>query len=239
MPRYVPLLLVVVSIAFLSVGCATNKALNAELKRMARNPEPVPEYRIAPPDQLNIEVRGYPEFSRTETVRPDGKVTLPSVGDVRVQGLTVPEATNLIAEGLKTELAKPQVTVVVAAANSKAVYVLGEVRRPGLHAFFGDMTLVDAIAQSEGLSYYADSAKVTLTRESLDNPLVYKINLRQLINKGAAEQNMILKDGDIIYVPPTPLAKIGYAMDQLFFPFRSILSGIVTYGGVRSAFNQP
>ncbi len=93
------------------------------------------------------------------------------------------------------------------------------------------------IGAARGLSLYAQANKITVTRASLDTPDVIMLNLRTLVYKGAAEQNIVLKEGDIVYVPPTPFAKVGYAMDQLLFPFRSVLGGLVTYGGVRSAFD--
>jgi polysaccharide export outer membrane protein len=220
-------------------GCSgKNKVLNAKLRQMARNPEQLPEYRVAAPDQLSIEVKGYPEYSRSVIVRPDGKITVPSVGDIAVQGLTTPEITAAVTEGLKKELSQPSVTVSVIASTSKAVYVWGEVRTPGSKPYFGDMTLADAIGTSGDVSLYADWTKVIITRGNIDNPEILKINLKKLVLEGKAEQNVVLKEGDIIYVPPTPLAKAGYAMDQLLFPFRSVLSGLVTYGGVKSAFND-
>lgn len=218
-------------------GCSgKNKVLTAKLRQMARNPEQLPEYRVAAPDQLSVEVKGYPEYSRAVVVRPDGKITIPSVGDIMVQGLTTPEITAAVTEGLKKELSQPSVTVSVVASTSKAVYVWGEVRTPGSKPYFGDMTLADAIGASGDITLYGDWTKVKITRGTLDNTDVLEVNLKKLVLAGNAEQNVVLKEGDIIYVPPTGFAKVGYAMDQVLFPFRSILSGLVTYGGVRSAF---
>lgn len=233
------LIVVVVAVAFMAFGCAGNRMAQAKLMRMARTPQPEPDYRVGPPDQLNVEVKGYPEYSRSMIVRPDGKITVPSVGDIYVQGLTMPEITAAVTEALMKELSQPNVTISVAMATSKAVYVLGEVKMPGSQPYYGEMKLVDAIGAAKGLSFYGDMARITVTRESLDKPEVILVDLRKLVDKGAAEQNIVLKDGDIISVPPTPLAKVGYAMDQLLFPFRGILSGLSTYGGVKSAFANP
>ena len=229
------LLLVVVALVFSACGCANQKVMQARLMQMAKTHTAEAEYRVGPPDQLVVEVKGYPEYSRNVIVRPDGKITVPSVGDIMVQGLTVPEITAAVTEGLKKELSQPNVTVTLAVAASKAVYVLGEVKTPGLKPYYGDMKLVDAIALAGGLSLYGDWEKVSLTRESLDKPEVYIIDLKKLVESGSAEQNLVLRDGDIIHVPPTPFAKVGYAFDQMLFPFRSLLSGLVTYGGVRTA----
>ena len=229
------MLVVVVAVAFLAFGCAGDRVAQARLMKMARTPYVEPDYRVGPPDQIIVEVKGYPEYSRTMIVRPDGKVTVPSVGDIYVEKMTMPEITAAVTEALKKELSQPIVTVSVQMATSKAIYVLGEVKSPGSQPYYGDMNLVDAIGAAKGFNFYGDMAKITVTRESLDKPEVILVDLKKLIYKGAAEQNIVLHDGDIIYVPPTPFAKVGYAFDQLLYPFRSLLSGLVTYGGVKTA----
>jgi len=229
-------IVLLVAVGFFAFGCANTRAMNAKLMQLARAPQVEAEYRVAPPDQLTVEVKGYPEYSRNVIVRPDGKITVPSVGDIYVQGSTMPEITAKVTEGLTKELAQPNVTVSLVMASSKAVYVLGEVGKPGLQPYYGDMKLVDAIAAAQGVGFYGDMTKITLTRESLDGtPTILSINLKTLIDKGTAEQNVVLHEGDIIYVPPTGFAKVGYAFDQILFPFRSILGGLVTYGGVKRA----
>jgi len=225
---------------FCAAGCATssNKAMQAKLITMARSPMTVEEYKIEPPDTLSIEVKSYPEYSRQVTVRPDGKITVAPIGDVKVQGLTTGEAAAAIEQALLEELAQPSVTVSLLQANSKAVYVLGEVRRPGRQLYYGDMNLVDALGQAGWFTQYADIAAVKITRASLDEPSVLRANLRKLVYKGAAEQNVVLEDGDVVYVPPTGFAKVGYAMDQLLFPFRAVLGGLITYGQVDQALDD-
>ena len=230
------MIFLLVTVAFFAFGCANTRAMNTKLMQLAHAPQEEAEYLVAPPDQLTIEVKGYPEYSRNVIVRPDGKITVPSVGDVHVQGLTMPEVTAKVTEGLTKELAQPNVTVSLVMAASKAVYVLGEVKRPGLQPYYGDMKIVDAIASAQGISFYGDMTQIRLTRESIDGaPTILTVNLKMLINKGAGEENVILREGDIIFVPPTPFAKVGYAFDQILFPFRSMLGGLVTYGGVKSA----
>lgn len=232
------LLPVVVGLALLcTVGCATSKskALQAKLITMVRSPMTEAEYQIEPPDTLLIEVKSYPEYSRQVTVRPDGMITVAPVGDVEVQGLTTQAAATAIESALLQELSQPSVTVSLLQANSKAIYVLGEIRRPGRQLYYGNMNLVDALGQAGWFTPYADIGTVRITRASLDDPIVLRSNLRKLVYKGAAEQNIVLEDGDVIYVPPTVLAKVGYAMDQLLFPFRATLGGLVTYSQVDDA----
>ncbi len=235
------MMIAILVVAFFAVGCASmqTKAMNMKLKQMARTEGTLEDYRVAAPDQLTVEVKGWPEYTRTQTVRPDGRITIPDIGDIMVQGLTIPEITAAANEKLQNVLSEPSVTVTLVASTSKAVYVLGEVKRPGIQPYYGDMRLIDAVSMAQGVSFYGDWRLVTLTRESVDGvPDVFVIDLRKLVDKGRGEQNVILKEGDIIYIPPTGFAKVGYAFDQLLFPFRSVLSGLVTYGGVRSALND-
>jgi polysaccharide export outer membrane protein len=222
-----------------TAGCATakSKALQAKLLTMARNPAVEADYRIAPPDSLAIEVSGYPEYSRSVTVRPDGRITVAPVGDVSVQGLTTTEAAKAVEDALLKELSQPRVTISLLAANSKAIYVLGEVRRQGRQPYYGDMTLIDVLGQAAGTTLNADVGKIKVTRASLDAPEVILINLRKLVYDGAAEQNIIIKEGDIVYVPPTGWAKVGYAVNQVLFPFRSGISAVSTYNTVDDAFD--
>ncbi len=228
--------------ALCAAGCAagtypSNRALQAKLMTMARNPEVEAEYQIAPPDALGIEVKGYPEYSRQVTVRPDGRITVYSIGDISVQGLTTLEAAEVIRQELLKELSQPSVTVTLLSASSKAVYVFGEVRSQARQPYYGDMTLLDAIGSAGGVTLYADAGKVTITRGSIDKPEVLVASLRKLVYKGQEEQNIVLQEGDIIYVPPTGFAKVGYAMNQLLFPFRAVLSGIITYSQTEEAFD--
>lgn len=230
---------ILVVAAVLAGGCArTDPALRAKLITMARNPIPDEEYRIAPPDSLTINVKDYADYSGPVMVRPDGKITVTAVGDVQVQGMTTLEAAESIRQELLKELEAPIVTVTLNSANSKAVYVLGEVARQGAQRYFGDMNVIDAIASAGGYTQNANIRVVSVTRASLDHSEMFRINLRKLILDGAAEQNMVLKEGDIVYVPPTGLAKVGYGMNQLFFPFRAVVGGLATYGSAKNAFDN-
>jgi polysaccharide export outer membrane protein len=237
------MMVLVLAAALCAGGCQTGtyssqKALQARLLTMAKNPPVEDEYEIAPPDTLSIEVKGYPEYSRQVTVRPDGRITVSSIGDVDVQGLTTLEAAEAIRTELLKELSQPTVTVTLLVANSKAIHVMGEVRRPGRQPYFGDMTLVDAIGSAGGITLNADVGVITITRASLQEPDVLVINLRKLVYKGQEEQNIVLEEGDIIHVPPTAFAKVGYAMNQLLFPFRAVLGTMVTYHQVDEAVND-
>ena len=232
------LLVVLAALAVSASGCAQDRTLQVKLNQLARTRHVESDYQVAPPDELSIDVKGYPEYSRGMIVRPDGKITVPGVGDLYVQGLTLPEINDAVTEGLSKELTTAKVTVSLVTARSKAIYVLGEVRRPGTQPYYGDMNLIDALGAAGGLTLYAHSGKITITRESLEEPDIYQVDLKKLVEEGAAEQNVVLREGDIISVPPTAFAKADYAMDQLLFPFRSALSGLVTYGGVRNAFDD-
>lgn len=130
--RSVVLVVTVLAVVF-ACGCGESKskrAMNTKLTQLARTSQVEAEYIVAPPDELSIEVKGYPEYTRNVVVRPDGKITVPGMGDLCVQGKTIPAITSEVTEGISKELSQPVVTVTLVAARSKAIYVLGEVRRP-------------------------------------------------------------------------------------------------------------
>ena len=92
---------------------------------------PVDEYRIGVEDKLAISVWREPEVSLSISVRPDGKITVPLVGDVQAAGRTASEITDQLSEALSTYIKEPVVTVIVTEVNSFKVFVIGEVNRQG------------------------------------------------------------------------------------------------------------
>src|SRR6266700_8444769 len=88
-------------------------------------------YVIGPEDVLEVHVWKEPDNSKTVPVRPDGKISLPLLNDVQAAGLTPMQLQENIKEGLKKFISEPQVAVIITQVNSRHVYVLGEVNRPG------------------------------------------------------------------------------------------------------------
>ena len=120
-------------------------------------------YLIAPEDVLAIDVWKEAEITRTVPVRPDGKISLPLIGEMAASGKTPTELKNEIAQKLKQFVAEPTVTVVVKEVNSPKVSVIGEVKNPNMYKIKDKTTLLDAIALAGGLTEYSKK-KVVISR---------------------------------------------------------------------------
>src|SRR5215468_9139902 len=127
------------------------------------------DYVIGPEDSVEVQVWKNPDLSRTVTVRPDGKISLPLIGDVLAAGQTATQLTEAVTEKLKTYYKEPaQVTIIVTQVNSYAIYVLGEVKTQGKQVVRSGTTFLQAISLAGGFTPFASKNKITLRRKSDD-----------------------------------------------------------------------
>jgi polysaccharide export outer membrane protein len=125
----------------------------------------VNDYRISPYDLIAIDVFQAEELSQEVRVNPNGNISLPLVGTIKAAGLTQEQLMQTIKVKLATQyMQNPQVSVFIKEFNDQEITVEGEVKKPGVYPIKGKMTLVQAIAKSEGLSSLADEDKVILFR---------------------------------------------------------------------------
>lgn len=160
-----------------------------------------PDYEIGPGDMLNISVWKESELSGTVPVRPDGKVSLPLVSDVQAAGATPTKLAATITERLRQYLTDPRVTVIVTATNSRRIYLIGEVVRPGAIPMLPKMTVLQALSTSGGFSQFANVKKMYVLRVENGTQIKLPINYKAAISGRAPEQNIALKPGDTIVVP--------------------------------------
>jgi polysaccharide export outer membrane protein len=158
-------------------------------------------YVIGPNDVLDINVWKEPEVSRTVPVRPDGKISLPLVNDVQAAGLTPMQLQVDLTQGLKKFISGPQVTIMVKEINSRRVFVLGEVARPGAFPMFPNMTVLQALSTAGGFSQFAKLTAIYVLRNEGGKQVTYPFNYKDVIRGGRPEQNIVLKPGDTIVVP--------------------------------------
>ena len=146
-------------------GCYDPQAVNEFLKT-TRSPVSAEEYHILPPDTISITSRQVPEINgQTQTVRPDGRINLPLVGEIAVAGKTPREVEILLMEAAKEYYETTDATVVVSAYNSKKYYVFGQVSSPGPQPYTGHDTLLDALAKVQP-TYLAWFQRVVIVRGS-------------------------------------------------------------------------
>ncbi len=160
-----------------------------------------PTYVIGPEDVLDINVWKELEVSRTVPVRPDGKISLPLLHDVQAAGLTPMQLQEVITEGLKKFITGPQVTVIVTQINSRRIYVLGEVARPGAFPMLPNMTVLQALSTAGGFLQYAKLNGIYVLRTENGRQVTYPFNYKDVVRGLRPEQNIVLKAGDTVVVP--------------------------------------
>jgi polysaccharide export outer membrane protein len=163
----------------------------------------VKEYHIGPEDELEVMVWKNPELTRKVIVRPDGKISLPLIGDVQAVGLTTAKLKDLIASRLKEYITSPEVSVVVSAVNSYFFYITGEVTRPGKYPLKERTTLLQAISLAGGFTPFAAKNKISVFRKDPNalNEKKFLIQYDEILSSDGGEDNLVLQSGDTIVIP--------------------------------------
>lgn len=159
------------------------------------------EYRIARGDKLRVEVYKDTYLSQSLQVRPDGRITLPLVGDLVAEGLTSIELRDRIANSLKEYIANPVVTVIVVEVVEPVVYVMGEVNQPGSVPMRGPMTVLQALAVAGGFKEFADTKGIRILRRNGDATKVETIAFNYKDAVKADAPVFYLREGDTVVVP--------------------------------------
>jgi polysaccharide biosynthesis/export protein len=164
---------------------------------------PSQDYLIGPEDVLEILVWKNADLSKVVTVRPDGKFSLPLIGDVQAAGLTTAQLAKQILEKLLVYYKEgPHVSIIVQQANSNAFYILGEVREPGRHMMRAGITLLQGITLAKGFTEFASTNKILLLRrENGNNNKETRMTVRYKDIIAGKQDNILLKPGDTILVP--------------------------------------
>ena len=159
------------------------------------------DYVIGSEDSVEVQVWKNPDLSRTVTVRPDGKISLPLIGDVQAAGQTAVQLTEAVTDKLKTYYREPaQVTVIVSQVNSYAIYILGEVKTPGKQLVRSGTTFLQAVSLSGGFTPFASTSKITLRRRgSAGKETAIPIRYKDVL--AGQQANFVLKPGDTIIIP--------------------------------------
>jgi len=160
------------------------------------------DFIIGLEDVLSINVWKDPELSSKEiVVRPDGKISLPLAGDVQADGMTVKQLQDEIADKLKDYITTPIVTVTVVRILSQSVSVVGQVLKPGVISLGAPMTVMELLARAGGLTLDAKPKKIKILRKEQGKTITLPFNYNDIINGTNLNQNILLKNGDVVVVP--------------------------------------
>ena len=176
-------------------------AVAADVKPRPQPPQPglADEYRLGPGDKLRIEVYKDAQMSQSVQIRPDGKITLPLLGDLVATGLTPIELRDNITRALKEYMNNPVVTVIVVEATAATAYVVGEVVKPGIVTLQGPITVLQAIALAGGLKDFANSKNIRVLRRGPAGLQTIAFNYKDAV-KGIGAP-IFLRPGDTVVVP--------------------------------------
>jgi polysaccharide export outer membrane protein len=155
------------------------------------------DYRIGPDDILVVTVWDQKELEQVVTVRPDGKISLPLIGDTEAAGLTVTELSSRLSTLYGRTVRGAQVTVSVKEIRSRPVYFVGGVARPGQIQLTQEMTILQALSAVGGPAPTADLESAFVLRGGQRIP----VNIQEIIQRGAMTQNLRLQPGDTVVVP--------------------------------------
>jgi len=187
--------------SLLITGAAFASEKKDDKKQTAQPPALTDEYRLGPGDKLRIEVYKDPQLSQSVQVRPDGKITLPLVGDVAAAGKTSVELRDAIAGSLEEYIAKPVVTVIVTETTPQVVYVAGEVNKPGaLPLATGQMSIIQAIAMAGGFTDFANKKDIRVLRKSATGLQTLRFNYKEAIDDESRREPLPLLPGDTVIV---------------------------------------
>lgn len=174
------------------------------------------EYYMRPGDELNIVVTQQQDLGNSSTnqspfvVRPDGNVSFPLVGEIHAEGMTVSQFTDVLQQGLARYIVDPDVSVNISKLGRVRVYVFGEVKKPGAVELEKGHTIIDAIGAAQGFTRDTAKKKIYLIHQDQPKSLI-PINLNNMLKTGDMSQNMVLREGDILYL--TKNHRIDFARD--------------------------
>ena len=203
MNRFLAVSIRILAVGFvvLAVGCGGGASLPPST---VASYDPSPDYFIGPLDSLSIFVWRNPELSQTVPVRPDGRISIPLVEDLVAAGKTPTQLGKDIESELKKFVQDPIVTVIVTSFNgpySRQVRVVGEAAHPQAIPFRDNMTLLDVMIASGGLTLYAAGNRSTIVRTVGDKETAFRVRIADLIKDGDVSANVQMLPGDVLIIP--------------------------------------
>jgi polysaccharide export outer membrane protein len=195
-------------------------------------------YILQPPDEIEVHCLRVPEIDlQRQQIRPDGKISFEGVGEMEAAGKTPAEVANIL-RGKILDLYQIEgnhpIDVRVVAFRSKRYYVLGQVNDPGPQVYSGRDTVLGALALAGSPNPMAWVERIQVIRPSRSGnvrPKIFEFNYDRAAAHGDASKDVLLQEGDIIYVPPTVLAAAAMKIEEFIRPIARAFSGYYIMGG--------
>jgi polysaccharide export outer membrane protein len=186
-----------------------------------------PAFRLSAGDTIEIKCFYNPELSDTFQIRPDGRVSLALIGEVELQGKSVPDAVQELTERYSKVLKTPGINLVVRSFGSQRVYVGGEVVRPTTVSLMGRMSVLDAVMEAGGAKHTGANSIVLIRRSANNTPELHRVSLRGSGKNEWEAARTAVQPLDVILVPETKVARLDRWVDQ---NLRQMVPGYLTAG---------
>lgn len=158
-------------------------------------------YQIGAGDVLAISVWNNPDLTRVVPVLPDGKISFPLIGELKVSDLTVPQLMEALKKALAPYAPNPQLSVEVQQTRSLTVYVIGKVNRPGNFSYTSNIDVLQALSMAGGLNPFAKRSSIKILRTTKTGKKEIAFDYDAVTEDGELEQNIELQRGDVVIVP--------------------------------------
>ncbi len=182
-------------------GLARAQETETEEATAAPSEPPTIAYVIGVGDVLGISVWKNPELQVTVPVRPDGRISVPLVGDLEVVGLPPSRVQEQLQGAYEQFITAPGVSVVVTEINSRKVFILGEVLNSGVYDILQPTKLMQALAMAGGLTEWAKEDQVIVLRDEGTTQRRWRLSLKAITSGRSPEDNLLLLPGDTVIVP--------------------------------------
>jgi polysaccharide biosynthesis/export protein len=177
------------------------------------------EYTIGDDDVLQISVWQNPDLDQAAIVRPDGKISVPLIGDVMARGHTITQLDAQLTSLLSEYVKAPEISISLQKIGGSKVILLGEISKAGVYSMSGQKTILEAIGMAGGFTKDAVPSSIILIRGGLVDPHASRINLsKALKGRDFIRQNVVLQAEDVIFVPKKFIADLNYFLSQITGP---------------------
>ena len=229
-------IILIITLLFVSIsatGCFSSNPQDIMYFRMPYQVNTTTNtYVLEPPDEIEILCSQFPRINeQRQKIRPDGKISFEDIGEVAAAGKT-PEQ---LAEDIRKKIdelyklsGENPVDVKISVYQSKVYYVLGQVNDPGPKIYTGRDSVLTAISQADPnpMAWLERVQVIRPSQKENFRPAIFELNYKRLIEHGEANKNVLLQEGDIIYVPPTVLAWAALKVEEFIRPIARAFSGV-------------
>jgi len=191
--------LVLAIFAGVVTACGASESVHTEIAR--HPPAAIAPYAMAPDDEIEVVVWKQPEISGKLVIAQDGTINVPLAGRIHAAGMTSDELQKELTKRLSAFIAAPTVTVRVSDARSQSVYIIGEVKKPGVFRLHPGEVLSQALAEAQGFTEFADLGSIRIARRTATQTEQITVDYNRVQSGRDLSADVPLMAGDVVHVP--------------------------------------